>query len=83
MSGGEEVFLIHNQERISLGLFALAAKWGMKKCCRLVDVSYNDTLKLKGLGGSPFYKVCKGNKGHGPSRSALGRKWKEFETKRC
>ena len=39
------VLLTTKREFFSRALFALAAKWGVKKCCRLVDISYNDTFK--------------------------------------
>ena len=66
----------HPQPRenfFSRALFALAAKWGMKKYCRLVEISYNDTFKLKGLGEPPFLHGVQGLKPTLPSRNVLGR----------
>ena len=67
--------LIHNgrDKNFSRALFALAAKWGMKKYCRLVEISYNDTFKLKGLGEPPFLHGVQGLKPTLPSRNVLGR----------
>ena len=55
----------HPQPRenfFSRALFALAAKWGMKKYCRLVEISYNDTFKLKGLPKPFVYDTFAGEK---------------------